>query len=120
MVSVRGPRRRLTTAEIARAFLVPTATMTRRITRAKASVARQRCAVDDPGQPARTRPLGALLSAVEQDERLTKDHRLYAVRAHLLELSGDRAGAREAYEEAARRTTSLPRQRYLNTRANNL
>ncbi|GAA1156501.1 sigma factor-like helix-turn-helix DNA-binding protein [Kribbella jejuensis] len=62
----------------------------------------------------------ALLSTIEQDEHLVKDHRLYAVRAHLLELSGDKPAARQAYEEAARRTTSLPQQRYLNARANNL
>jgi RNA polymerase sigma factor (sigma-70 family) len=61
-----------------------------------------------------------LLSAIEHDDRLVKDHRLYAVRAHLLEMSGDHPAARAAYEEAATRTTSLPQQRYLRTRANNL
>jgi len=39
------------------------------------------------------------------------------VRGHLLELAGDRAAAVHCYQEAARRTTSLPRQRYLQTRA---
>jgi hypothetical protein len=32
-------------------------------------------------------------------------------------MSGDRAAARAAYLAAARRTTSLPQQRYLNARA---
>ncbi len=50
-------------------------------------------------------------------DRLADDHRLHAVRAHLLELTGDHAGARASYEDAARRTTSLPQQRYLHTRA---
>ena len=45
------------------------------------------------------------------------DHRLHAVRAHLLELAVDRAGARDAYQAAARRTTNLPQQRYLHARA---
>ncbi|WP_427891122.1 RNA polymerase sigma factor [Kribbella sp. GL6] len=61
-----------------------------------------------------------LLGKIEHDDHLAKDHRLFAVRAHLLEMSGDRPAARAAYEEAARRTTSLPQQRYLNSRASNL
>ncbi|MDP9209056.1 MAG: hypothetical protein M3O65_11290, partial [Actinomycetota bacterium] len=40
-----------------------------------------------------------------------------ALAAHLLELAGDRAGARDAYQAAASRTTNLPQQRYLNARA---
>jgi RNA polymerase sigma factor (sigma-70 family) len=58
-----------------------------------------------------------LLAAIEGDERVAKDHRLHAVRAHLLEQSGDTAGARVAYELAATLTTSLPQQRYLNAKA---
>lgn len=58
-----------------------------------------------------------LLAQIEGDERIAKDHRLFAVRAHLREMSGDLAGARTAYEEAARRTTSVPQQRYLNGKA---
>ncbi|MFI6676310.1 RNA polymerase sigma factor [Kribbella sp. NPDC050470] len=58
-----------------------------------------------------------LLATIETDERLTADHRLPAVRAHLLEMSGDVEGARAAYEEAANQTTSLPQQRYLRARA---
>jgi RNA polymerase sigma factor (sigma-70 family) len=58
-----------------------------------------------------------LLGKLEADERIADDHRLHAVRAHLLELAGDRAGARDAYLAAARRTTNLPQQRYLHDRA---
>jgi RNA polymerase sigma factor (sigma-70 family) len=61
-----------------------------------------------------------LVAAIEDDERISTDHRLSAVRAHLLEMSGDAVGARAAYEEAASRTTSLPQQRYLRTRASRL
>jgi RNA polymerase sigma factor (sigma-70 family) len=58
-----------------------------------------------------------LLSRIEGDERIAADHRLFAVRAHLLEMSGDEAAARAAYEEAAERASSLPQQRYLNAKA---
>jgi predicted RNA polymerase sigma factor len=58
-----------------------------------------------------------LLRAIQKDARMAGDHRLYAVRAHLLEMAGDRASARECYLEAARRATNLARQRYLNERA---
>ena len=59
----------------------------------------------------------ALLGALQDDERIAGDHRLHAVRGHLLEMAGDRAGARDAYQAAAGRTTNLPQQRYLNARA---
>lgn len=52
--------------------------------------------------------------------KLAGDHRLAAVRAHLLESMGDRVGAREAYLLAAQQTMSLPQQRYLHTRATRL
>jgi RNA polymerase sigma factor (sigma-70 family) len=58
-----------------------------------------------------------LLGRLEADERLAGDHRLDAVRAHLLEMSGDRAAARDSYQAAARRTTNFAQQRYLHTRA---
>lgn len=58
-----------------------------------------------------------LLGKLETDDRITGDHRLHAVRAHLLEMAGDRVAARDAYEAAARRTTSLPQQRYLHARS---
>ena len=57
------------------------------------------------------------LAALDADERMRSHHRLDAVRAHLLELAGDADGARAAYQAAARRTTSLPEQRYLESRA---
>jgi RNA polymerase sigma factor (sigma-70 family) len=58
-----------------------------------------------------------LLAPLDDDGRLAGHHRLDAVRAHLLELAGDPAAAREHYRAAARRTTSLPEQRYLEARA---
>lgn len=48
---------------------------------------------------------------------LRDHHRRLAVRAHLLEASGDLDAARAAYLEAARRTLSVPEQRYLASRA---
>jgi RNA polymerase sigma factor (sigma-70 family) len=60
------------------------------------------------------------LSAVQTDERMAADHRVPAVRAHLQELSGDLAAARESYRAAAARTASLPQQRYLHGRADRL
>jgi RNA polymerase sigma factor (sigma-70 family) len=58
-----------------------------------------------------------LLSTLEDDDRIAGHHRLDAVRAHLLEMAGDHAAARSGYRTAARRTTSLPEQRYLEARA---
>jgi len=58
-----------------------------------------------------------LLNPLEQDERMARHHRLAAVRAHLLEMAGDRAAALNAYRKAARLTTSLPEQRYLEVQA---
>jgi RNA polymerase sigma factor (sigma-70 family) len=57
-----------------------------------------------------------LLRELEADGRLADDHRLHAVRAHLLEMTGDRQAAGDAYEAAAARTASLPQQRYLRSR----
>ncbi|WP_433494846.1 RNA polymerase sigma factor [Micromonospora sp. CA-248089] len=59
----------------------------------------------------------ALLATLDADDRTAGHHRLAAVRAHLLDLAGDRAGARVAYLAAARATTSLPERRYLEVRA---
>ncbi|WFE38187.1 sigma-70 family RNA polymerase sigma factor [Micromonospora sp. WMMD998] len=59
----------------------------------------------------------ALLAPLDADDRTAGHHRLAAVRAHLLELAGDRADARAAYLAAARATTSLPERRYLEVRA---
>ncbi|GLW05271.1 RNA polymerase sigma24 factor [Microtetraspora sp. NBRC 13810] len=58
-----------------------------------------------------------LLAPLDADDRLAGHHRLDAVRAHLLELAGDLASARDAYALAARRTASLPERRYLESRA---
>jgi len=59
----------------------------------------------------------ALLEELVDDDRVAEDHRLHAVRAHLLELSGDHLAARDSYQAAAERTMSLPKQRYLYARA---
>jgi RNA polymerase sigma factor (sigma-70 family) len=61
-----------------------------------------------------------MLDTLDVDGRLAGHHRLEAVRAHLLEMAGDHAQARAAYRAAARRTTSLPEQRYLEARANRM
>jgi RNA polymerase sigma factor (sigma-70 family) len=58
-----------------------------------------------------------LLGTLDTDDRIAEHHRLDAVRAHLLEMAGDFDGARSSYRTAARRTTSLPEQRYLEARA---
>ena len=58
-----------------------------------------------------------LLETLDGDDRMAGHHRLHAVRAHLLELAGDEAAARDSYRAAARATTSLPEQRYLDGRA---
>jgi RNA polymerase sigma factor (sigma-70 family) len=58
-----------------------------------------------------------LLERLETDHRIAGHHRLHAVRAHLLEMAGDRDAARDSYQAAARRTTSLQEQRYLHARA---
>ncbi|MEU8150320.1 RNA polymerase sigma factor [Nonomuraea sp. NPDC048901] len=58
-----------------------------------------------------------LLEKLAHDPRIAEDHRLHAVRAHLLEMSGDHRAARESYEAAAQRTSSLQQQRYLHAKA---
>ncbi|MFI9594758.1 RNA polymerase sigma factor [Nonomuraea sp. NPDC052265] len=58
-----------------------------------------------------------LLDGLAADDRLAGHHRLAAVRAHLLEMEGDAEGAALAFREAARRTLSLPEQRYLEGKA---
>jgi predicted RNA polymerase sigma factor len=61
-----------------------------------------------------------LLRTLDDDKRTAEHHRLHAVRAHLLEMAGDASAARDSYQTAARRTTSLPEQRYLEARADRL
>ncbi|HEY7209050.1 MAG TPA: sigma-70 family RNA polymerase sigma factor [Bryobacteraceae bacterium] len=58
-----------------------------------------------------------LLQALDRDARLAGHYRLHAVRAHLLEMSGDKEGAVTHYRRAAAGTTSLPERNYLATRA---
>jgi RNA polymerase sigma factor (sigma-70 family) len=58
-----------------------------------------------------------LVDGLATDARLRDDHRIDAVRAHLLEMAGDPAGAAQSYRAAAARTASLPRRRYLYARA---
>jgi RNA polymerase sigma factor (sigma-70 family) len=58
-----------------------------------------------------------LLATLDDDRRLDGHHRLLSVRAHLLALAGDEAGARDACRAAARRTTSAPERRFLEARA---
>jgi RNA polymerase sigma factor (sigma-70 family) len=58
-----------------------------------------------------------LLETLDSDERMFDHHRLHAVRAHLLEMAGDRDAARASYRRAARLTSSAPEQRYLEARA---
>jgi RNA polymerase sigma factor (sigma-70 family) len=54
-----------------------------------------------------------LLDALGSDTRVNDDRRFHAVRAHLLEMIGDRTAARASYGTAARRATNLQQQRYL-------
>ncbi|MEU8381202.1 DUF6596 domain-containing protein [Streptosporangium sp. NPDC048865] len=60
-----------------------------------------------------------LLDALD-DPRLLRDRRLYAARAHLLEMAGEAGAARAAYTRAAQLATNLHHVRYLNTRAQRL
>jgi RNA polymerase sigma factor (sigma-70 family) len=62
-------------------------------------------------------PEEALRQLGDLDAKLAGNHRLMAVRAHLLELAGDRAGALEQYRVAATHATSLLERRYLTTKA---
>ncbi len=62
-------------------------------------------------------PRAGLDLLAEVEPRLEGHHRVHAVRAHLLELAGDWAGAHAEYVRAAGLTASLPEQRYLTKRA---
>ena len=59
----------------------------------------------------------ALLRHLDDDPRLAQNHRLDAVRAHLLEQAGDPTGAIHHYLAAANRTASTPERDYLRNRA---
>ncbi len=54
-----------------------------------------------------------LLRALDSDARLAGHHRLYAVRAHLLEMACDREAAIAHYRLAASRATNMPERDYL-------
>jgi RNA polymerase sigma factor (sigma-70 family) len=58
-----------------------------------------------------------LLEGLDTDHRLAGHYRLDAVRAHLLEMSGEHAAAITHYRAAANGTRNIPEQRYLVTRA---
>jgi len=57
------------------------------------------------------------LAAAEAAPAFAGHYRIDAVRAHLLDLAGDRDSARAHYRRAALRTLSVPEQRYLTARA---
>ncbi|MGG2464206.1 RNA polymerase sigma factor [Streptomyces sp. RGM 3693] len=59
----------------------------------------------------------ALLATLDSDGRMAGHHRLLSVRAHLLEKTGDTAGAYELYRRAAKSTASIAERRYLESRA---
>jgi RNA polymerase sigma factor (sigma-70 family) len=58
-----------------------------------------------------------VLEEAATDPALADHHRVAAIRAHLLERTGDRDRARDEYRRAACLTLSLPERRYLETRA---
>jgi predicted RNA polymerase sigma factor len=67
-----------------------------------------------------TSALEELAAEGAADPVVAAHHRVEAVRAHLLEMLGDLRPAQAAYREAARRTLSVPEQRYLAERADRL
>jgi len=62
-------------------------------------------------------PVAGLRALTDAEDALKGHHRLHAVRAHLLDRAGDHEAARAEYEVAAKRTLSVPEQRYLWGRA---
>jgi RNA polymerase sigma factor (sigma-70 family) len=61
-----------------------------------------------------------LLDTLQRDKRMARHHRLFAARAHLLELAGEPAAAATAYAQAARLSSSTPERRYLTAQARRL
>ena len=59
----------------------------------------------------------AMVDPLDTDARLGGHYRLDAVRAHLYEMAGDLAAAREHYLAAAGKTASIPERNYLTTKA---
>jgi RNA polymerase sigma factor (sigma-70 family) len=62
-------------------------------------------------------PRAGLAEVARLEDRLSGNHRLESVRAHLLEKAGDIDAARAAYRSAAALTLSIPEARYLRARA---
>jgi RNA polymerase sigma factor (sigma-70 family) len=62
-------------------------------------------------------PAAGLALLADPPPALTGHHRLFAVRAHLHELAGDREAAVADYRAAAHRTPSLPERHHLTLRA---
>ena len=48
---------------------------------------------------------------------MQRHHRTHAVRAHLLDMLGQRAAAADGYQRAAQMTASVPEQRYVHAQA---
>ncbi|MFI6044081.1 RNA polymerase sigma factor [Nocardia sp. NPDC051321] len=61
-----------------------------------------------------------LIAPLLDNPAMRRHHRTHAVRAHLLEMIGDRTGAIDSYRRAAQLTASVPEQRYLNGRVRRL
>jgi predicted RNA polymerase sigma factor len=62
----------------------------------------------------------AMIVQLEATGDLEGHHRIDAVKAHLLELAGDRELTIHHYRAAALRTTSIPEQQYLEAQADRL
>jgi predicted RNA polymerase sigma factor len=60
------------------------------------------------------------LEALADDPRLARHYRLAAVKAHLLEMAGDRAAAAAQYRAAAAATASPAERHYLIAKASRL
>jgi RNA polymerase sigma factor (sigma-70 family) len=54
-----------------------------------------------------------LLDGLKDEPRMREHHRMNAVRAHLLEMAGDREGAAIHYRAAAKKTANVPERDYL-------
>jgi RNA polymerase sigma factor (sigma-70 family) len=61
-----------------------------------------------------------MVDTLGNDPGVAGHHRRYAVRGHLMEMAGDPAAARQAFEGALRRTTSAAEKRYLRNRISRL
>ncbi|MGR6092126.1 RNA polymerase sigma factor [Brevibacterium sp. CSND-B09] len=61
-----------------------------------------------------------MLEPLLADKRMSRSHRLHAVRAPILEAFGDSAEALTAYRTASRLCTNVPEQRYINAQITRL